>query len=1778
MAKFQAGTATVQVIPDLTGFHNKLRRAFRAKDTRLHVPVEPKLGEFRKQMRQMRQQQEQRRIRLPVDGDTGPLRETTEKAKQQIPRTRAPRVPVDGDTSRLQRAAKRALDDIDRMRASVRVDADFLGVNLAKRAMDRLTRATIMATSAAVVLGAAFARIDRRQVQALAGWLMRAVRNTILLGSAFMALAMVPSIVGQIGAALVAASGAALLIPGALAAVGAAAATLVVGFKGMGDALKAVAEGDAKKLDEAMRKLAPSAQESVRAFQGLRDAFAGVGKHIQGAMWQNLAGPLRQLSQYAPVVKNGLGGIASEFNRIGHEVLGFANSQQTVHDFAGLLSHVRTILGNLGGAVRPLLAAFRDIGVVGSEVLAQVSGGAGAAAQRFADFIAQARQSGQLAEWMRGGIEAFKAMWQVIKDLGSIIASVFRAAKDSGLELTGALGAATGALAAFLRSAEGQTALKTFFDTIHQTVQAMLPGFQALGRALLDAFQNIAPVLPQVGAAMGNIAAAAAPVVQFLGELARIIIPVLSQVIGGLAPVLVPAIVGFYGIVKAAQGISAIKTFFAPVTEALAGLAGRAATTQVPVGGLRDKLNQAGGASTLFGRATSAASGALSMLGGPLGLVLGLVTLGGAAYGNYSAQLDESTQELLKGGQAAQNMRDKIADQTTEVWNSKQGIQSWTDFWNRATTPTLEEVNQKLDEHIAKLSPLEQAQARAKIAAGDHAQALRQWGEGSPQAIAAGQQVAYWNGQVAIEQGNAARATRSHAEEMAHQRNEALTTAQSQIGYDMAMQSSERALGQLNQTLATNSRDSLEARSATSQYQNTVVSAMQAAERAKLPQDQLAGAYFNLAQQAGQHAPHALWQTIGTLDLAAIKAWGAKMPADQFARSLIDMAVQAGDRAPPNLLKMIGEMDHSALSAAGARVKTNEFGHAVITLPNGKEVPVTAPHADESKGKVDNVKGAADRLPHEKKVHVDAETKGFWDKFNDVIEAVSGWIDKNIVMRFSPKSEGGIAQARAFGGLVEPMAGGGIRAMRRVAEVVPPNTPRLIGDRLTDDEAYIPINNSPRSQAILAETAKRMGYTLSKAGEQAAAMAAGGTVGKKKPEGEDAPVENVAVDAEQITAAAAALELLKTTAQALNTEALIPLQQTITTGVLTAFTTVTQALHTAVVPALATLVQTVHGAVIPALLLVTNTIHAALNPALLAIVNMINGLVVPTLRFLGLENILLGNNTVALQIRMQQAWALITQSITTAHQILTASQHAFANAMNASWMFIAAQVWASVNNQHTAFASLHQGLAGVREAMTATADWAHVQFRRVWDAASGPVRDVLHRVFNEGLIGAWNKLNHEFAFNKPVGPVAVPFATGGRVPGTGKRDTVPAMLTPGEYVLKQSAVRRIGVDTLEMLNNQRPAGMTRKQRGMYGDGGVIPGYAGGGLVWPMLWNIIRGRFPGAIKTSDYRPGEAGSYHGIGKAVDVAGGMPLMHDIQNWLIGTFGRNSAEIIGPTRHNIKNGRPLDYGPATTAQHMDHVHWAADGTPQQGGLPGFGIDPEAFIGPYFEGAYRAMDEIGRHWSANHMAGQAVGVGRQATDRVKAKAIEMFMAMGEGGGAGVERWRGLVHRALAMVGQPGTLADVVLRRMNQESKGDPRAINNWDINAVNGTPSKGLMQVIDPTFARHRHPALPNDIWLPLANVVASMRYTLATYGSLPAGYNRKGGYDQGGYLLPGRTMAYNNTGRRERVLTPSETRDYETTGGRAIAINVYPRENQSEDAIAEMVNRRLGRTLGRL
>ncbi len=140
------------------------------------------------------------------------------------------------------------------------------------------------------------------------------------------------------------------------------------------------------------------------------------------------------------------------------------------------------------------------------------------------------------------------------------------------------------------------------------------------------------------------------------------------------------------------------------------------------------------------------------------------------------------------------------------------------------------------------------------------------------------------------------------------------------------------------------------------------------------------------------------------------------------------------------------------------------------------------------------------------------------------------------------------------------------------------------------------------------------------------------------------------------------------------------------------------------------------------------------------------------------------------------------------------------------------------------------------------------------------------------------------------------------------------------------------------------------------------------------------------------------------------------------------------------------------------------------------------------------------------------------------------------GVGGTIGRW---IAQAIAITGVPWSWGPPLYRRAMYESGGNPRAINLWDINAKRGTPSMGLMQTIGPTFNRYAWDGL-RDIWNPVHNLVAAIRYILARYGTIfridpPRGGYRHGGlvkaFDQGG-VWPSGTLGINTSGHDEYVV----------------------------------------------
>jgi SLT domain-containing protein len=239
-------------------------------------------------------------------------------------------------------------------------------------------------------------------------------------------------------------------------------------------------------------------------------------------------------------------------------------------------------------------------------------------------------------------------------------------------------------------------------------------------------------------------------------------------------------------------------------------------------------------------------------------------------------------------------------------------------------------------------------------------------------------------------------------------------------------------------------------------------------------------------------------------------------------------------------------------------------------------------------------------------------------------------------------------------------------------------------------------------------------------------------------------------------------------------------------------------------------------------------------------------------------------------------------------------------------------------------------------------------------------------------------------------------------------------------------------------------------------------------------------------------------------------------------GTAGRDSVAAL------LTPGEVVVPAPMVRAGAVDHL---------RGALPGFAAGG---IVPSYSGAVKGLPGWG---DANRAATVSAITGDIASAWAK-----QFAAIAATGflGAGFGSYAADIQAVLGAMGLPLSLTANWLRQIQTESGGNLRAVNLTDSNAQAGHPSVGLLQIIPSTFAAYSGPyrntpplvnfgggTVSEDA---MAQIYTGVHYAAARYGGAAmAGVIGQGhGYDQGGWLKPGLTLAYNGTGRPEQVIPP--------------------------------------------
>lgn len=511
---------------------------------RISIRVVPDTSKFRADLkRQLKQAIKGIDLRIPVKASVEGLREEIKKAEAEAAKSKAKMdVEVDGDGA--VRETRRIRQFIQKTLGSIKTT---LSLNLpASIALVKAQMAIIQKSVKGYNI-----RIPM-EIVGISKWLaiLSAVAGILLT---------IPNLIGAIGGAVAVVGGALALIPALAAAAIASISSLVVGMNGFLDAMSKA--GDAKQFNEALKELSPNAQEAARALTTWREPLSEIREAVQNALFQNMADSFDRLKSLLPPIKRGLTGIAGAQNVMIRNWVKMASSQESVRDTDTIMQNVRKAFDNARNALANFGRGLKDIAVVGSSFLPGFGKSVDGVSKRFAEWARNARETGEMREWIQNAIDKLKQLGRITADIWVGFRNIFEAMRG-GEDFLDIVERLSQGFRDWSEAEDTQKTLKSLARVMRVVIDAATELFGQVFRTAGEVFRDLEPFLVTFARTFATVVADALRAItpmlkdmtRWLSENKAIMVP--------LAITIISLVTGFKLLVTAARGVVAVKESF----------------------------------------------------------------------------------------------------------------------------------------------------------------------------------------------------------------------------------------------------------------------------------------------------------------------------------------------------------------------------------------------------------------------------------------------------------------------------------------------------------------------------------------------------------------------------------------------------------------------------------------------------------------------------------------------------------------------------------------------------------------------------------------------------------------------------------------------------------------------------------------------------------------------------------------------------------------------------------------------------------------------------------------------------------------------------------------------------------------------------------------------------------------------------------------------------------------------------------------------------------------
>lgn len=241
-------------------------------------------------------------------------------------------------------------------------------------------------------------------------------------------------------------------------------------------------------------------------FPDVEGKLSALQDRMSAKFWKEAEKPLREfIDTLLPEFGKGLEDVSQKLGLFIGD-LADAFKGELAGSLDGMFDNLAESIEIARDAAKPLAQIVRTLGEVGAEYLPRLAQWFVDLTTRFAEFVTSAQEDGRLKAWIDGGIEAAKALGEIIGSLVGIIRGVGEAALLAGGSSLSMFADTLDRINTAINSELGQSILVSVFTAAHEALELL---YTNSGPGVLTFFQglnsSLGTLLPIIGGTLGTL-------------------------------------------------------------------------------------------------------------------------------------------------------------------------------------------------------------------------------------------------------------------------------------------------------------------------------------------------------------------------------------------------------------------------------------------------------------------------------------------------------------------------------------------------------------------------------------------------------------------------------------------------------------------------------------------------------------------------------------------------------------------------------------------------------------------------------------------------------------------------------------------------------------------------------------------------------------------------------------------------------------------------------------------------------------------------------------------------------------------------------------------------------------------------------------------------------------------------------------------------------------------------------------------------------------------------